>query len=163
MQRGVGRNRCCLCRDLTASGSFAPLLINRPGSSGFCCSCGHGSIVSASVWPSAQNCDLASRQDKSSEGLLSEILDPNRAVDQRYAEYVAVTTDGVVTNGILVAESSNSISLRPYRTRNQRICAASSNRSQQRADRLCRRVLRTRLRRIKCPICCRSWQHHRAR
>jgi putative heme-binding domain-containing protein len=56
--------------------------------------------------------DLAARQDKSGEGLLREILDPNRAVDGRFAEYVAVTTDGVVKNGILAAETSSAITLR---------------------------------------------------
>ncbi len=56
--------------------------------------------------------DIAARQDKSIEGLLREILDPNRAVDQRFAEYIAVTTDGVVKNGILVGETSGAITLR---------------------------------------------------
>ena len=56
--------------------------------------------------------DIAAREDKSNEALLREILDPNRAVDQRYAEYVAVTTDGVVKNGILVEETSGAITLR---------------------------------------------------
>ncbi|HEX4412967.1 MAG TPA: c-type cytochrome, partial [Lacipirellulaceae bacterium] len=56
--------------------------------------------------------DLAARQDKSGEGLLREILDPNRAVDGRFAEYTAVTTDGVVKTGVLAAETSGSITLR---------------------------------------------------
>ena len=55
--------------------------------------------------------DIAARQDKSNEGLLREILDPNRAVDQRFAEYIAVTSDGLVKNGILVEETSNAITL----------------------------------------------------
>jgi putative heme-binding domain-containing protein len=44
--------------------------------------------------------------------MLREILDPNRAIDGRYAEYVAITTTGRVKNGILVEESGNSITLR---------------------------------------------------
>lgn len=56
--------------------------------------------------------DIAARQDKSNTGLLREILDPNRAVDQRYAEYVAVTNDGIVKNGVLVEETGNAITLR---------------------------------------------------
>ena len=49
-------------------------------------------------------------------GLLREILDPNRAVDQRFAEYIAITSDGLVKNGILADEGlnlgvANSISL----------------------------------------------------
>jgi putative membrane-bound dehydrogenase-like protein len=55
--------------------------------------------------------NIAARQDKSNDGLLREILDPNRAVDQKFAEYVAVTTDGVVKNGILAEETGNSITL----------------------------------------------------
>ena len=35
--------------------------------------------------------NIAARQDKSNDGLLREILDPNRAVDQHFAAYVAVT------------------------------------------------------------------------
>jgi putative heme-binding domain-containing protein len=56
--------------------------------------------------------DIAARQDKSNAGLLREILDPNRAVDQRFAEYIAVTADGVVKNGILTEETSSAITLR---------------------------------------------------
>ncbi len=55
--------------------------------------------------------NIAARQDKSNEGLLREILDPNRAVDQRFAAYVAVTTDGVVKTGILFEETGNAITL----------------------------------------------------
>jgi len=55
--------------------------------------------------------DIAGRQDKSNEGLLREILDPNRAVDQRYADYVAVTNDGIVKNGILLEETAGAITL----------------------------------------------------
>src|SRR4029079_6097944 len=35
--------------------------------------------------------NIAARQDKSNEGLLREILDPNRAVDSHYVAYTAVT------------------------------------------------------------------------
>ncbi|HVT26585.1 MAG TPA: PVC-type heme-binding CxxCH protein, partial [Lacipirellulaceae bacterium] len=55
--------------------------------------------------------NIAARQDKSNEGLLREILDPNRAVDQHYAEYVAVTNDGVVKSGILLEETTSAITL----------------------------------------------------
>jgi putative heme-binding domain-containing protein len=54
---------------------------------------------------------IAARQDKSNEGLLREILDPNRAVDSHFVAYVAVTTDGVVKTGILSEETGNSITL----------------------------------------------------
>jgi putative heme-binding domain-containing protein len=55
--------------------------------------------------------NIAARQDKSNDGLLREILDPNRAVDQHFAGYVAVTNDGVVKNGILFEETGNAITL----------------------------------------------------
>ncbi len=55
--------------------------------------------------------NIAARQDKSNEGLLREILDPNRAVDQHYAEYMAVTKDGIVKSGILAEETGNAITL----------------------------------------------------
>jgi putative heme-binding domain-containing protein len=72
-----------------------------------CAACHKLGEIGSSVGP-----DIAAREDKSSAGLLREILDPNRAVDQRYAEYVAVTADGRVKNGILVEETSNAIKLR---------------------------------------------------
>ncbi len=55
--------------------------------------------------------NIAARQDKSNDGLLREILDPNRAVDQHYAAYTAVTNDGIIKNGILLEETSNAITL----------------------------------------------------
>lgn len=72
-----------------------------------CAACHQVHEVGKQVGP-----DIAARQDKSNTGLLREILDPNRAVDQRYAEYVAVTTDGIVKNGVLVEETGNAITLR---------------------------------------------------
>ena len=55
--------------------------------------------------------NIAARQDKSNDGLLREILDPNRAVDQRFANYAAVTNDGLVKTGILLEETGNAITL----------------------------------------------------
>lgn len=55
--------------------------------------------------------NIAARQDKSNDGLLREVLDPNRAVDAHYVAYVAVTTDGVVKTGILSEETGNAITL----------------------------------------------------
>ncbi|WP_164103794.1 neutral/alkaline non-lysosomal ceramidase N-terminal domain-containing protein [Candidatus Laterigemmans baculatus] len=56
--------------------------------------------------------DLAALSDRSTEFLLTEILDPNRAVDGRYATYVAVTDDGRMVSGILSAEQDTSITLK---------------------------------------------------
>ena len=55
--------------------------------------------------------DIAGLKDKSNSALVREILDPNRAIDQRYAEYLAITADGRAKNGILVEETSHSITL----------------------------------------------------
>ena len=42
---------------------------------------------------------------------LIAILDPNRAVEDRYLDYAALTADGKTTSGILVSETGNSITL----------------------------------------------------
>ncbi len=54
---------------------------------------------------------LAALQDKSSESLLISVLDPNRAIEGKYKNYVCVTTDGRVLNGMIVSESTSSITL----------------------------------------------------
>ncbi|CAN5846744.1 hypothetical protein BH23PLA1_BH23PLA1_01220 [soil metagenome] len=56
--------------------------------------------------------DLTTLTDRSPEALLIAILDPNRAFESQYASYTIATTDGRVLNGIIAAESSNSITLR---------------------------------------------------
>jgi putative membrane-bound dehydrogenase-like protein len=56
--------------------------------------------------------DLAALTDKSSESLLIAILDPNRAFEAKYAEFLVQTTDGRVLGGLIAAESSNSVTLR---------------------------------------------------
>ncbi|MBX9677992.1 MAG: c-type cytochrome [Gemmataceae bacterium] len=55
--------------------------------------------------------DLASVKDRSPEALLVAILDPNRAVEARYLNYVAVTKSGKTLTGILAQETGNSITL----------------------------------------------------
>ena len=55
--------------------------------------------------------DLASVGDKSPEGLLVAILDPNRAVEARYVSYSAVTKNGTLYAGLLEGETSTSITL----------------------------------------------------
>ncbi len=56
--------------------------------------------------------DLASLGDKSPEGLLVAVLDPNRAVEARYINYTAVTRSGITYTGLLAAESGGSITLK---------------------------------------------------
>ena len=55
--------------------------------------------------------DLASVGDKSPQGLLTAILDPNRAVEARYINYLATTKNGLTFTGILASETSTSITL----------------------------------------------------
>src|SRR5262249_13664673 len=45
--------------------------------------------------------DLAALASRPVEYLLTQILDPNRAVEDRYLEYVVLTTDGRQLNGML--------------------------------------------------------------
>jgi putative membrane-bound dehydrogenase-like protein len=56
--------------------------------------------------------DLATVANRTSEYLLIAILDPNREVDPRYVEYLAVTRAGRTLTGILAAETATSITLR---------------------------------------------------
>jgi putative membrane-bound dehydrogenase-like protein len=55
--------------------------------------------------------DLASVKDKTPEGLLIAILDPNRAVESRYIDYRVVTTAGQTLTGLIASETSASITL----------------------------------------------------
>jgi len=55
--------------------------------------------------------DLASLGDKSPEALLIAILDPNRAVEARYMNYMATTKNGVTFVGVLRSETGNNVTL----------------------------------------------------
>jgi putative membrane-bound dehydrogenase-like protein len=55
--------------------------------------------------------DLASVVDRSPERMLVAILDPNRAVEDRYMSYTARTRGGEELTGMLVGETANSITL----------------------------------------------------
>jgi putative membrane-bound dehydrogenase-like protein len=55
--------------------------------------------------------DLASLGDKSPESLLIAILDPNRAVEARYMNYMAITKNGLTLTGVLASETGNSVTL----------------------------------------------------
>jgi putative membrane-bound dehydrogenase-like protein len=55
--------------------------------------------------------DLASIGDKSPEALLISVLDPNRSVEARYINYMAVTKNGQTFTGVLANETGNSITL----------------------------------------------------
>ena len=55
--------------------------------------------------------DLAVVKDRSAPYLLAHILDPNRAVEDRYVFYTASTNDGRVLAGMIAGEAGNSITL----------------------------------------------------
>jgi putative membrane-bound dehydrogenase-like protein len=55
--------------------------------------------------------DLSGLTDKSSQALLIAVLDPNRAVEARYVNYLAVTKNGLSLNGVLASETGTSITL----------------------------------------------------
>jgi putative heme-binding domain-containing protein len=55
--------------------------------------------------------DLATVRDKPPEWFLPALFDPNRAVDARYLNYLAVTKEGKVAEGVLAEEAGNSLAL----------------------------------------------------
>ena len=54
---------------------------------------------------------LAALQNKTSEFLLTAILDPNRAMEAKYAAYSALTVDGRVYSGMIIEETATSLTL----------------------------------------------------
>jgi putative heme-binding domain-containing protein len=52
---------------------------------------------------------------------LYDVLDPNRRVDPQYTEYIVVTSDGRLFNGLMIAESTDSVTLRQPEGREQTI------------------------------------------
>jgi putative membrane-bound dehydrogenase-like protein len=65
--------------------------------------------------------DLAALANKSPRYLLSEILDPTRNLDSRYAEYRAVTKDERTVTGILIGETATTITLRGQQGKDETI------------------------------------------
>ena len=55
--------------------------------------------------------DLAALKDRSTDALLTAILDPNKAVEAKFLSYTAVTNDGRSFNGMLLNETGNSLTL----------------------------------------------------
>jgi putative membrane-bound dehydrogenase-like protein len=55
--------------------------------------------------------DLASLTDKSPDALLTAILDPNRAIEARFVNYVVEMKDGRLLVGLLLSETATSITL----------------------------------------------------
>jgi putative heme-binding domain-containing protein len=71
-----------------------------------CATCHRIGEVGVNVAP-----DIADSRTKTPGQLLTDILQPNRAIDSNYLSYTVATFDGRVLTGILVAETANSITL----------------------------------------------------
>jgi len=56
--------------------------------------------------------DISDSREKTPLQLLTDILQPNRAVDSNYFGYTALTIDGLAITGILTAETSTSVTLK---------------------------------------------------
>lgn len=55
--------------------------------------------------------DLLTLSDASPEALLIAILDPNRAFEAKYSDYVVQAKDGRVLSGLIAGETANAITL----------------------------------------------------
>ena len=56
--------------------------------------------------------DISDSRTKSPEQYLTDIVDPNRAIDSNYLGYTLITEDGRTFSGILATETSTSITLK---------------------------------------------------
>jgi putative heme-binding domain-containing protein len=72
-----------------------------------CATCHHIAGVGVDVAP-----DISDSRERSTEQLLTDIIQPNRAIDSNYFSYTAVAADGRVYTGILTAETSTSVTLK---------------------------------------------------
>ncbi len=55
--------------------------------------------------------DLEALKDRSTDALLTAILDPNRAVETKFLSYTAALTNGLTISGMLLNETGNSVTL----------------------------------------------------
>ncbi len=68
--------------------------------------------------------DLATLANKSTNYLLSEVFDPNRNLDSRYAEYQAITKDERTISGVLATETASAITIRGQQGKEETILRA---------------------------------------
>ena len=72
-----------------------------------CATCHHIAGIGVDVAP-----DISDSRVKTAEQLLTDVLNPNQAIDNNYASYTVVMLDGTVHTGIIAAETASSIRLR---------------------------------------------------
>ena len=56
--------------------------------------------------------DISDSRERTPIQLLTDIIEPNRAIDSNFFSYTAITTDGRVHTGVLAAETSTSVTLK---------------------------------------------------
>lgn len=56
--------------------------------------------------------DIADSRTRQPASLLTDILDPNRAIDNNYFSFTVLTTDGQTATGIIETETENSLTLK---------------------------------------------------
>ncbi len=78
----------------------------RPLFEQLCASCHHLGALGQGAGP-----NLAMLVDRDAEQLLVAILDPNRAVEDRYRSFTVETRDGEIYTGLVLSESANSFTL----------------------------------------------------
>ncbi len=72
-----------------------------------CATCHHIGDVGVDVAP-----DISDSRVKTAAQLLTDILNPNQAIDNNYVSYTVVMSDGNVHAGLIAAETSSSVTLR---------------------------------------------------
>lgn len=55
--------------------------------------------------------DLTALTDRSPQAMLTAILDPNRAVEDKFVEYMVITAGGEIVSGVLTSETGTSLTL----------------------------------------------------
>jgi putative heme-binding domain-containing protein len=72
-----------------------------------CATCHRVAAIGVDVGP-----DIADSRTKTPEAYLTDILNPNQAIDNNYINYVVTTKTGKVLTGTIAAENASSITLR---------------------------------------------------
>jgi putative membrane-bound dehydrogenase-like protein len=72
-----------------------------------CATCHHISDVGVDVAP-----DISDSRVKSQSQLLTDILNPNQAIDNNYVSYTVAMADGNIHTGLIAAETASSVTLR---------------------------------------------------
>ncbi len=65
--------------------------------------------------------DISDVRNRSTEAILYDILDPNRAIDPKYTDYIVLTEDGQTFTGLISAETTAAVILRQAENKQQTI------------------------------------------